>query len=349
MRWPRSVLAATALLLMAVPPATASTKPPRPLFAATGTLHLRLRAPFNTLEATNGRSAKPVPGTLTEDGAAPEMTVALSTRGVTRGSREICPFPPLRVDFPQSPAPGSTFAGQHSLKLVTHCQDDAAFQHYVLLEYAAYRIYQLFTPASFGVRLASIDYVSASGQKLATRVGFFIEDVGDLARRNGLKHTKIKGRVAVAALNAPDAARFAMFEYLIGNLDWAMTAGPAGSDCCHNARLIADKGATSGLVPVPYDFDFSGLVDAPYATPPQGIPLPNIRVRKYRGFCRHDAEARVAAGEMLAQRAAITGVIDATPDLASYPRQKARQYLAAFFDEIGKPARLNALLKTCLK
>ena len=40
-------------------------------------------------------------------------------------------------------------------------------------------------------------------------------------------------------LSPADAARVAMFEYMIGNMDWSMRAGPPGEACCHNRRLIA--------------------------------------------------------------------------------------------------------------
>ena len=67
-------------------------------------------------------------------------------------------------------------------------------------------------------------------------------------------------------------ARYALFQHMIGNHDWSMRAGPVGKECCHNAELIGPPRPAT-LIPIPYDFDFSGLVDAPYATPPEGIPI----------------------------------------------------------------------------
>lgn len=351
MRRPRSAttiiaLLASSALLPAAPLAAADA--PKPLFAASDVVHLTIRGPINELTATNGKSRKPVDGTVTVEGSVPEtLPIALSTRGITRGDREICPFPPLRVDFTQKPAPGSLFAGQKSLKLVTHCQQDAGFQRYELLEYAVYKMYQQLTPTSFGVRLASIDYVGRSGQKVVSRSAFFIEDAGDVAKRAGLTHLKVKNRVPVAALSARDAARFAVFQYMVGNLDWAMTAGPAGSNCCHNARLIAATAATTGLVPVPYDFDFAGVVDAPYATPPEGIKLPSVRIRRYRGYCVHNDAARAAAGELLAQRATLVGALDGV-GLSSSVQHKATSYLGEFFDQVSTPKGVDSMLKTCL-
>ena len=135
---------------------------------------------------------------------------------------------------------------------------------------------------------------------------------------------------------------------MIGNLDWAMTAGPPGEDCCHNSRPLGAAGAKANLTPTPYDFDFSGMVDAPYATPPEGIKLANVRIRKYRGYCRHNEQASGVAAEFIAHKAAILGVLDQTPQLDEGRRKKAGAYLASFFDQIGNPQELAKLLKGCL-
>ena len=243
---------------------------PKPLFASDEVLNLTLTGPLETISRDKG--AKPVPGVLKVAGAAPEiLPVSLSVRGITRRKKDICAFPPLRVEFTEKPGPASLFKGQKRLKLVTHCQRAANYQQYVLLEYAAYRLYRALTPESFNVRLARIDYTGKDGQALTTRLGFFIEDVDDVAKRNGQERLRGVRRISASQLDAAAAARFAVFQYMISNLDWAMTAGPAGMDCCHNSRLMGAKGttgATTGLIPVPYDFDYAGLVNAPYAVPP---------------------------------------------------------------------------------
>ena len=88
--------------------------------------------------------------------------ITLTSRGITRQTTDICDFPPLRVDF-TAPAPtGSLFEHQKNLKLVTHCRRDAAFQQKLLLEYSAYRLFNLMTPQSFRARLANIDYLDAA-------------------------------------------------------------------------------------------------------------------------------------------------------------------------------------------
>lgn len=324
----------------------ASARQPDPLFAASTPIHLTIKGPFAPLAAGTA-TRKPFPGTVTVEGAAPEtLAVTLSARGVTRRRKEVCPFPPVRIGFTDPPAT-SLFAGQGELKLVTHCRPIANFQRFMLLEYAAYRMYNLLTPASFNVRLAQIDYVDPTGRPIISRPGFLLEDISDLAHRNGLRENKIKARLAVTALDPHGAARDAVFEYMISNLDWAMTAGPAGKTCCHNTRLIAEKGKAGAVIPVPYDFDLSGLVDAPYAMPPAAIPVADVRVRHYRGYCPHNAEAVTEAAAFAAQQPALLAVLDQVPQLDATSQKKARTYLEGFFEQIATTAGVAAMLKTC--
>ena len=127
------------------------------------------------------------------------LPVQLTPRGITRLRQETCDFPPLRVEFASPPPPASLFAGQRRLKLVTHCRPAAFFQQHVLLEYAAYRLNNLLTPASFRARLATIDYVGEDGRPVVTRVGFFIEDRDDVGRRIGQRAPPTGDSVAIAA------------------------------------------------------------------------------------------------------------------------------------------------------
>jgi hypothetical protein len=338
-----AALAAAALLTFATPSAAAD---PHPLFAASEPIRLTIKGPVGKLPRKGDETA---PGSLTVQGPAPEtLAITLATRGITRRRADICSFPPLRVEFVEKPPATSLFKGQKNLKLVTHCEARESFQQYVLLEHAAYRMYNLLTPMSFSARLATIDYVDDAGRPITTRLGFFIEDVDDVAKRNDLKRLRTEDKLAITQLNPHDAERFAFFQYMIGNLDWAMTAGPPGDNCCHNSRLLGAAGAKANLTPTPYDFDHSGMVDAPYATPPANIKVANVRIRKFRGYCRYNEQASGVAAEIIAHKAAILGVLDQTPQLDEGRRKKASAYLASFFDQIGNPQELAKLLKGCV-
>jgi hypothetical protein len=132
---------------------------------------------------------------------------------------------------------------------------------------------------------------------------------------------------------------------MIGNLDWSMRAGPAGEGCCHNGRLLAvSRQPGIQVMPVPYDFDFSGLVSAPYAEAPAELKVSSVRQRLYRGYCAHAAEARTIAAEMSARRNEILGALTSTPNLSASTQARATAYLDGFFREVAS----GAFLKKCV-
>ncbi|MHA7871128.1 MAG: hypothetical protein ACX939_02140 [Hyphococcus sp.] len=330
----RAAVAILSALCVALAPAHAEA--PKPLFQDDSMLKLRIEAPFRDLVRKAATSTDPYPATLTVEGAALEqLAIELAARGNSRRNRNLCNFPPLRVIFGEKPGDASLFDGQKRLKLVTHCKNSNTFQQYYLLEYTAYKLLNVITPESLKVRLAEIDYVDTdNGKTIATRIGFFIEDTDDAAKRTGMVEIDLPD-IDVDQLDAAAAGQYALFQYMIGNLDWSMHNGPDGDDCCHNTKLMgADKTATSGFIPVPYDFDYSGLVNTPYAAPPESVRVRSVRTRRYRGFCRHNADARNALQRIKRERESFYEAIAAVPGLSERSKNSAAGYLDAFFDDI---------------
>ncbi len=340
-----AMMALTAAPLAAAPPEAA-----KPLFVSDEMIRITITGPVDEIARASAESQSTYPGTLTVVGSGETLPIQLAQRGITRRQSDVCQFPPLGVVFPQPPAAGSLFAGQRKLKLVTHCRAAEAFQQYVLMEYGTYKLYNQLTPMSFRARLAKIDYVTAAGKPIISRIGFFLEEIDDVGRRNGRRAARVGSRIPVGQLSSPDAARVGLFEYMVGNLDWAMQAGPVGDSCCHNSPLIGPAdGSSATLYPVPYDWDFSGLVDTPYAVPPDSVPVRNVRQRRYRGFCRHNAEARVEIARMRSMQAPLIANFTSVPGLEPRTVAKASAYLADFFADIASDATVEAkLLKTCL-
>ncbi len=337
-----------AALLVATPAAAKEQSSPTPLFASDAPLRLKIQGPIGAITRSAENSTTPRPGTLSLTGSPETYAVSLSARGITRRLSETCSFPPLRVEFTQPPPATSLFAGQRRLKLVTHCRSSEGFQQHVLLEYSAYRIFNLISPSSFRARLATIDYVEPGGKVAASRWGFFIEDLDDAARRNGLVEARVGDRILSSQLEPRQAGRMALFEYMIGNLDWSMRAGPAGEGCCHNSRLIT---AASGgaLIPMPYDFDYSGLVDAPYAMPPEGFDIKSVRTRAYQGYCRFNAEVLTAAADFRALRPSIEALYGQIPGLSPRTRAKALAFLGSFYEQIATDQAVTTrILKNCV-
>ncbi len=339
-------------LFFAMAPSTLNAGDPHPLFADDDTIKLTITAPFKDLVRKAERSTDPFEASLDYHGAAPEThAIMLSARGNSRRTRTLCDFPPLRIEFAEKPEDASFFDGQKRLKLVTHCKRSSRFQQYYLMEYAAYRLLNVMTPMSLKVRIAEIDYVEAkNGKPIISRLGFLIEDTDDAAKRNNMVEIDTPD-IDKGQLNNEDAGLYAVFQYMIGNLDWSMHSGPGGKDCCHNTKLIgADETLHNNLVPVPYDFDYAGLINAPYAVPPENIPVRNVRQRRYRGFCAHNDDARSAAAAFRGKEEELTAVLSDIPGLDEKIQSSATRFLAEFFEDIADDEALEKnLLRTCRK
>jgi hypothetical protein len=348
----RAVLALVALAWMAAAPTLASPD----LFADDAPpLHFTLTAPFATLAAKAKYSLDAYPASLTlSDGTASAQSfpIQVRPRGISR-RKMYCAFPPLYLSFDKSAMHGTPFHGQKKLKLVTFCRPVADYEQRVMLEYLVYRLYNQITPMSYRVRAAEVTYRDGPNAQGVTRFGYLIEDIKDVADRN--QREELKGpshMVSLAQLDAHAAARAALFEFMIGNLDWEQLASAPGEACCHNIKLLAAPGATPAtareVTPVPYDFDSTGFVDPPYAGPPAGVPVDSLTQRYYRGYCGISAEIPSVAQEYLAHRADMKAAIDRQPGLTAGFRDKADRYLDGFFAIIGDPGRLQSqVIKHC--
>lgn len=317
-----------------------------PLFADNSELDVTIEAPFNTLIRAARRNTDPHPGALILNGQGEPQryNLLVSARGQTRRTTDRCTFPPLRIDFENNELRETLFRGQNRLKLTTHCRPTANYEQLYVLEYTAYRLYNEITPYSFRARPLRVTYRDTDGRRgEETRFGFFVEDEDDLARRNQRVALEIESRTATASQLDPEAgARIALFQFMIGNVDWDMLQSAEGRDCCHNTRLLAaSENDRNRLIAAPYDFDSSGLVDAPYSATPENLRMSSVRERYYRGYCIHNEHVPAAIALFQSRRAALTGVIDGEARLSNGRRATARQYIDAFFEVIGDPDRVQ--------
>jgi hypothetical protein len=334
--WTKLATAALVGLLAAVP-AIAADAPAGTggrlgkLFDSEETLSVTLTAPWREFIAGKG-AKKRVTGTLEygdDAGAKHVMPVAFEPRGHLRLS--VCKRPPIRLILDKDAAEGTPFRGNRSLKLVTHCGNGERYEQYLAREMLAYRIYNLVTERSFRVRSLAVTYVETGGNAAdGPHVGFLVEDDGALAKRNRLEKSALP-RIGLEQVEPREASRFALFEYLIGNTDFAQLNGPTPERCCHNSVLLAGA-PESRFYTVPYDFDSSGLVDADYAAPAPGLKIRSNRERVYRGFCAFNATLPAARAELLQLQPRILDLARAESRFTAGSRQSVVDYLTGGFD-----------------
>lgn len=270
-----------------------------------------------------------------ETGQQITLPVTVRTRGHFRRDPVNCNFPPLRLNFSKSETENTVFEGHGGLKLVTHCRmRSEKFEQIVLKEYLCYRIYNLFTEESFRVRLTRITYEDANGKnKPFTQFGFFIEPDKQMAARNGREIVDI----TTFHQERTDKEKMMMhcvFQYLIGNTDWAVPY-------LHNIVLVSNN-PPSAPIAVPYDFDWSGLVNAPYAYPAPQLGLENVRQRLFRGFCRTEEEYQVAFDLFRGKKSGIYSLCENLPYLDEKELKGLIKYFDQFYKTIDNPKSVKS-------
>jgi hypothetical protein len=276
-----------------------------------------------------------------ENGESAELDVSIRTRGNFR--RQHCDLAPLRLNFKKSQVKGTLFAGQDKLKLVAPCFDSPRYQSYVILEYLAYKTLQILTDHSYRTRLIRLSYID-SDEKLPpwTAMAFVIEDDADMADRLGLERIRVPS-VDFAELDREKTALAELFQLLIGNNDYSVLEGEDGEDCCHNSDVLAID-ETLPKIPIPFDFDFSGLVNAPYATPPHHLHIKNVRYRHYTGLCHPPGILEAAIAHVQSKRGEVMALFENTAELSAEDRSAAVRYVGVFFDMLDSPGRVKRLI-----
>jgi hypothetical protein len=252
--------------------------------------------------------------------------IKVSARGKFR--RRVCGFPPVRLNFSKSSLRQQGLSPKFDkLKLVTHCLDDrSASQDNVLKEYLIYKLYNELTPYSLRAQLVRVDYIdSQKNLPRIRRYGIILEDPDELALRMGGKECKECYNLGEEQIDAGLENLMCVFQYMIGNTDWSLAM-------VRNIKLI--ERADGIVVPVPFDFDFAGFVNASYALPNADYGLLSTKQRAFLG--RESTWSAMAPTlEAFAEKKAVFLQIIRRARLLSYDgRTECTAYLESFYREI---------------
>ncbi len=257
-------------------------------------------------------------------------SVLLEIRGNFR--RENCYMPPLKLNFKYDSS--AALYSLKSVKLVSECKPDPDHRQLLLKEYLIYKIYNLLTEKSFRARLLKLNLQdNKNSGKGITEYAFLLEDVKDMAKRNNCVEWK-RPKLRQESTNREQMTMVAIFEYMIGNTDWSVTGG-------HNTFQIGLKEDTLALpFAVPYDFDFSGLVNAPYAIPDEQLNIQNVQQRVYRGYPRTIDEIDKVLDVFKQQKENIYNLVNKFDLLDKTSKKEMIYYLNEFYVSINKPGEV---------
>jgi hypothetical protein len=198
----------------------------------------------------------------------------------------------------------------------------------LLKEFMAYKIFEVLSSYHFKTRLLEVEmeWIRKNKTDPYKVLGFMIQDDESFSKMNDAR--EIERFMDHQALDEKHRVINAMFQYMIGNTDFSAVY-------LHNERLFY---VDDMIVPVPYDFDMSGLVDASYAVVSQVrnevLPIDTVTKRLYRGF---EAEVQTLEEVRILFLEKENEVFHAIENLESYfkdPKEYvlAHNYIKGFYE-----------------
>ncbi len=312
-----------------------------PLFRTKEIIHLRATGSIKSIKKKSNDSTL-VSGKFEYD-QGNDQWIEVPEEARVRGNYRLshCYFPPLKLKFNKKKVSSTLFEGNKALKLVVPCRTSSDKNNLIRKEYLCYQFYQLLSPYYFRTRLADLKLTEVSQKKPRTYdlLTFFVEDNSMVAKRSQGKIIETKG-IPPTSFDEKQSVRNDFFQYMIGNADWSAVFQ-------HNSNTMYVHGK---YIPLSYDFDMSGFVNADYAhqnAPSLGTGDPRERV--YRGFCKPKPVMEEIRKEFLEKESDIHTIIDDhTSSFSKYELNDMHSYLNQFFDILKSDSRFkDSILDLC--
>lgn len=264
-----------------------------------------------------------------DDNTIIEKKARIKARGIFR--KDHCSLPPYWLNLRRVKNKNGGRNINDKYKVVCHCNYNSTYEDYILKEYLAYKIYNILTDYSFRVRLVRFTYID-TGRKNRTyqRWGFIIEPADQMAERLNGVQLKLN-TIGMYHTDREITDLISINAYMMGNTDWSI----AGR---HNIKLVKlmDE-SKSALIPVPYDFDYTGFVNTSYARPAEGTGIPNVRQRVYVGPCRELLDYQIAAQNIQIKKKEIYELIDNFEPLNDHIKADLRAFIEGYFQYVERP------------
>ncbi len=246
-----------------------------------------------------------------------------------RFRRRICDFPPIKLNFSKKALKENGLANFDKFKLITHCLDDKTMStEFVARELLAYRIYNEISPYSYRAKFVKVTYRDHKNKgKKIQRYGVLVEPTSELeARINATEVDEDMMNPDPNLINTTVENQVSMFQYMIGNEDWSI-------QMMRNVKAFQSN-ADGKYILVPYDFDFSGLVNASYAIPNNNYGLSSVEQRYYLGMATTPNILRYTKKLFESKKDHILKIIKDLPKLSSGGEYYISQYIEAFYTDI---------------
>lgn len=283
---------------------------------------------------SNKKTNQYFPGNLiTADGKT--YKIELRPRGKYR--RKVAEIPPLKIKFKKKGLVEEGLDTLNEIKLVLPCYDNALGDELIVKEYIIYRMFEKLTGASIRARLIRLTIRDTHVEKSKkTMMAILVEHDEELVARLNGKTVEEYG-IHADSLMTHQAALVSMFEYMIGNTDWEVAM-------MRNVRLIRSMDNSSKVLVIPYDFDFSGLVSAPYSSPASETGLKTVRDRFLISNGIKTEDLKKAAKVLKGAKKDLYTLCN-SKYLSSTATLEMRDYLDTFFNMLEESEEIPQILK----
>ena len=259
------------------------------------------------------------------------FTAALKPGGKSR--RKICALPPLKMNLKKSELETFNFIKDHDrMKIVFQCQTSSKYAETIKMEKFLYDLYGIVSPYGFRSKLVKV--VLDGYDKRVD--GFVIESDEDLQRRQNMDMIKV-GTISTAVVDRPEYVKMCMFQYLIANVDWSAVKG-------HNTDLFKRK-VDDSIVVIPYDFDYSGIIDNAYAVTPEQLPIEDVTQRYFMDKKIPWEELMEGVNFYVSKEREIYGLVEEASFLSDKSRKRLNMYIQSFYKTIKDKKKLKRMMK----
>jgi len=258
------------------------------------------------------------------------FSVKLEPGGKNR--RMICTNPPIKIDLQKEELDKESLNKQcDKIKLVFQCASNKSKAESIKQEKLLYDIHALVTPFSRRAELVKVGVADKERQYDA----ILLEDNKDMDVRLDLKRIKTR-IISTDVINREEYVKMCLFQFMIANADWSARMG-------HNTELYK-RNADNSLIIVPYDFDYAGIINNDYASPPENLPIAHVTDRYFMDKSIQLGELKAAINYFIGIEADIHDQINNASYLTEGSRKRMNNFIKSFYSIIRNEKKVNQML-----
>lgn len=252
----------------------------------------------------------------------------LRARGNVR--KKVCYNPPLKINLKEKDLIKNGFDSLDILKLVLQCRNTDTTDKYLFKERLAYDLYSLIDTLHMRTKCVIIELYE-DGELKETLDAFLVETEDHYAQRTNMVVVE-KGVLRSGILSRGHFLKMSFFQYMIGNPDYAIPNK-------HNVEILQTP--DKRYLAVPYDFDYSGLVDTDYAIPHESIPIKKVTERIFMAKNVSLEEANATADFFREKKDQIYATIESAAYLGEKDKKYATKYINGFFKVLDSERQME--------